>query len=544
VSPLLLIDTRQVSGTALHAYLGPSDLSAQAFLAWNDDDLYIAAKVKDDWHRPLGAKVYGVSEIPPADSVVITVDPKRDTRTLGRDLGRSEDTEFWLADVPGAGKGMVVQWDRFRGQADWTKGATLVVARDDSLKVTTYEARIPWQAVLPLDGRPLVGAIYDLQVVVNDLDEITDIMPQTRVGWTFGVGPRIDPGLLGAVMLFDDVEGPELDLPAFPAPPVQSEDAVPGPRYWVELYDALRATTPTPFAAAAGDPRAVLSADRRRHLETLEGHLASFPRVDFLEFQHRIHRRMARECAGIVTTGLPYFWDHVLSDVRRRLDLAVPEQGVRVIRLPQSGWLVLSKAAKFAIDPAGYGVEHTLFEALDFVLLTDPLDLSKRNDQLLIRMLLTGKTFITHIAFHLPGIDASKLTLAQPGQSYEHKGLRISVLGDRDEEGNLGLSVGYHVRWPDGVILVHAGTAATAEQLPPDGKSVHLLLLSAEHLAPVAVGHRMAAKLTVLDDVFQCARRAGGDGRVSLTSALDLQGSLRPNSSLLLAPGEGVSAKN
>jgi hypothetical protein len=539
-SPLLLLDTRQVSGTALRAYLGPSDLSAQAFLAWNADDLYVAVKVKDDWHRPLGGRTQGVGEIPPADNVMLTFDPGRDTRALGRDPGRSEDREFWLADVEGEGKGRVVQWDRFRGTARWADGASLAVARDQELRVTTYETRLPWREILPAGTAPDAGAIYDLQVVVNDLDEVTDIMPQTRVGWTFGTGPRIDPGLLGSFQLLAAAQGPEIELPEFPSPPLPSEDPVPGPRYWIGLYDDLRATDPVPFTPAHGDPRAALGPERLRRLETLESHLASFPRVDFLEFQQRIHRRMSRECAGIVATGLPWFWDHVLADVRRRLEAAVPERGARVFRLPQSGWLVLSKEAKFAIDPAGYGVEHMLFDVLDFVLLTDPLDMCKRNDQLLLRMLLTGKTFVTHIAFHLPSIDAAKLTLAQPGQGYDHAGLRVSVLGDRDEQGHVPLSVGYHVRWPDGLTLVHAGTAAIAEQLPREAREVELLLLSAEHVAPVAIGHKMAAKTTILDDVLVCADRPGADARVTLDAALELQASLRPHASMLLAPGESV----
>lgn len=540
-SPILLLDTRQVSGTAYRSYLGPSDLSAQAFLTWNDEDLYVAVKVKDDWHRPLGARVAGVSEIPPADNVMFTFDPNRDTRVLGRDLGRSEDSEFWLADVEGAGKGDVVRWDRFRGTAGPVDGGKVAVTRDDALKVTTYEARIPWRAILPVGSKAEVGSVIDLQVVANDLDEPTDFMPQTRIGWTFGTGPRIDPGLLGSFVLLGDVDGPQIDLPEFPSPPLAKEDPVPGPRYWVELYDALKVTPARPFAGENGDPRAVLG-PRLRQLETLEGHLATFPRVDFLEFQQRIHRRMSRECAGIVATGLPYFWDYVLSDVRRRAETATPEDGVIVFRLPQGGWLVLSRTAKFAIDPAGYGVEHLLYSMLDFVLLTNPLDMCKRNDQLLVRMLLTGKSIATHIGFHLPTIEAGKLVLAEPGHGYDTQGLHITVLGDRDEEGNLPLSVGYHVRWPDGMVLVHAGKVATADQLPRDARVVDLLLLSADHMAPAVVGHRIAAKTTILDDVLQCASRPGGDGRVTLEQALALQAALRPNTSLLLAPGESATA--
>ncbi|MEZ5966635.1 MAG: hypothetical protein R3F56_22550 [Planctomycetota bacterium] len=536
-SPLLLLDTRQVSGTAFRSYLGPSDLSAQAFLVWDTSDLYVAVKVKDDWHRPLGARTYGVDEIPPADNVMLTFDPKRDTRAYGRDLGRSDDREFWLADVPGAGKGRVVCWDRFRGTAGYVDGGALAVTRDEKLKVTTYEVRLPWSSILTADIEPAIGTILDLQVVVNDLDEVTDVMPQTRVGWTFGVGPRIDPGLFGSFVLLGDVDGPHIDLPEFPSPPPAKEDPVPGPRYWVEFYEQLRATEPKPYEAADGDPRVALGA-RLRALETLESHVAAFPRVDFLEFQQRIHRRMSRECAGIVATGLPYFWNYVLADVRRRVEAATPEAGFVLFRLPQGGWIVLSKQAKFAIDPAGYGVEHLFYEVLDFVLLTSPLDSTKRNDQLLVRMLLTGRTLATHIGFHLPAIEAGKLAIAEVGQGYDTKGLRISVLGDKDADGNLPLSVGYHVRWPDGVVLVHSGKSSVASQAPRDGGDVDLLILSADHVAPVAAAHGFAPKLTVLDDVLTCSTRPGGHGRITLEQAFDLQSNLRANRSVIVGPGE------
>lgn len=543
VSPLLLIDTRQVSGTAMGAYRGPSDLSAQVFLAWNKSDLFISAKVRDDWHRPLGARLYGVTEIPPADNLILTIDPLRDTRALGRDLGRSEDREVWLADVPDEkhGRGRVVLWDRFRGQAAYSASGASAISRDDKLGITTYEARVPWSDLLPGGVEPKVDLLLDLQVVVNDLDEVTDIMPQTRVGWTFGTGVRIDPGLLGTVVLSGDLDGPELALPEFPSPTPPKEDPVPGPRYWVEFYDALKATTPVTFGKDSGDPRVALGDKRYRQLQTLEGHLALFPRVDFLELQQRIHRRMSRECAGITATGLPYFWDHVVADLRRRVETAVPERGARVLRLPQGGWLVLSKETKFAIDAAGYGVEHYFYDVLDFVLLTDPLEISKRNDQLLLRLLHTKKAMISHIAFHLPSVDMTKLTVAEPGRGYDHKGLTVTVLGDRDEKGNVATSVGYHIRWPDGTTLVHPGLFANAEHFPREFRVVDLLILPAEHIAPTAMAHRTAAKLTVLDDVLLCARRPGGEGRITLDQALELQSSLLPHASMLLAPGEGVT---
>ncbi len=539
-SPVLLLDTRQLSGTAMQAYRGPSDLATQLFFAWDAEDLYVAAKVRDDWHRPLGARVQGVAEIPPADSILLTFDPKRDTRALGRDLGREDDREFWLAQVDGAGAGRVVLWDRFRGKARECEGGRLALVRDDKLGVTTYEARLPWAEILPPGSKSMANLPLDMQVVVNDLDEVTDIMPQTRIGWTFGTGPRIDPGVFGTLFLLPDAEEGEIHLPPVPPRTRLADDPVPGPRYWVEFHDRLRETAPQIFHAEQGDPRAALSEPRRRVLTTLDEHLGGFPRVDFLEFQYRIHRRMRRETAGIVATGLPYFWDHAMADVRRRLDAPPPEHGFRLLRLPQSGWVVVSRQAVFAIDPAGHGLEQLLFEKLDFVLLTDPLDACKRNDQLLIRMLATGRAFVTHIAFHLPALDTGKLNLAEPGREYPQKDLRIAVLGDRDDKGNVTTSIGYVVRWPDGTTLALAGLFARADQIPQDLRDVDALILSAEHITPPLAGQRVAAKLTILDDILQCARRAGGEGRVDLEGAFELQGNLRPHDSVILAPGDAL----
>lgn len=539
-SPVLLLDTRQLSGTAMQAYRGASDLAAQLFFAWDDQDLYVAAKVRDDWHRPLGARTYGVGEVPPADSVLLTFDPKRDTRSLGRDLGREDDREFWLAQVDGEGAERVVLWDRFRGTARWSDGGRLVIARDDKAGVTTYEARLPWSEVLPPGMHPAPNLPLDMQMVVNDFDEVTDVMAQTRLGWTFGTGPRIDPGVFGTLFLMTPVEGAELRLPEVPPRTRLADDPVPGPRYWVEFYERLRKGPPQVFDPEHGDPRNALTEARRGALTSLDAHLAGFPRVDFLEFQHRIHRRMRREAAGVVATGLPYFWDHVLADVRRRLDAPAPEHGFRLFRLPQDGWVVVSKEATFAIDPAGYGLEQLLFEKLDFVLLTDPLDACKRNDQLLLRMLATGRAFVTHIGFHLPAVDVSKLALAEPGREYEQEGLRVAVLGDRDGEGKVTTSIGYVVRWPDGTTLGHTGLFARADHVPPDLRQIDAMILSAEHATPLVAGQRIAAKLTVLDDVLQCARRAGSEGRVSLDGAFELQATLRPHRSVILAPGEAL----
>src|SRR5690606_1651088 len=145
--PLFLDDPRQVSGTALGAYRGLGDVAGRVFLLWDDEALWVAASVLDDWHIRIDADSPRDTEIPPADALILTFDPARDTRSLGADRGRSDDISFWLAEVEGQGR-QVVRWDRYRGTAGFAEGGQLVVRRDADAGQTTYEARLPWAAIL------------------------------------------------------------------------------------------------------------------------------------------------------------------------------------------------------------------------------------------------------------------------------------------------------------------------------------------------------------------------------------------------------------
>ncbi len=286
--PLILDDVRQVSGTEFGAWRGRSDLAARAFLMWDADALYVALNVLDDWHVKLAKDSPRLSEIPPADDVVVTIDPGRDTRSLGNDLGRADDAEFWLAEVEGQGR-LVVRWDRFRGTARYADGAEAVVHRDDDEHVTYYEARLPWAEILPHGTKPAAGLAFGLQLVVSDFDEPTDPLPQTRVGWTFGMGPRIDPGLFGSVMLVDasseDLGGATVPLPEVPPAPKIAEPPVPGDDYWIGLFDRLRAHGPQIVDADTPDPRFAGGKERLQALSDVDRQCAEFPRVDFLEYQ-------------------------------------------------------------------------------------------------------------------------------------------------------------------------------------------------------------------------------------------------------------------
>lgn len=539
--PMLLDDVRQITGTQLGAWRGAHDFAARAFLLWDEDYLYIGVVVRDDWHRALTKDTPRLQEIPPADCVVVTIDPGRDTRAVGLDEGRRDDREYWLADVEGQGT-RVVAWDRFRGTAAFAEGAHCVIKADRQAGTTVYEAGIPWADVLLVGDKPAARRVLDMQVVANDYDEATDAMPQTRLGWTFGTGDSIDPGLLGSVMLWPKGSPLPETLPEFPPPVEPATEPVPPQSYWVDFLASLKSSPPQAVTGDSGHPSEVGGLERLHRLESLEHHLATFPRVDYLEYLQRTQRRMRREVAGVVKIGLPFFWQHCLEEVRRQASGEAPEHGFRLFRLPEGGWLVRSKEANFAIDPRGANIETQIGAALDFVLLTSPLDVTRRSDQMLLRLTAVKRPFYTHIRFHLPAVEASKMSLVEIGQTYTTSGLKVKVLGRKNDEGMVTHTIGYQVEWPDGTTLVHSAQALQEDEFP-DGQRTDLLILSPRHPRANRVGQQLAAKLTVVDETFECAVVPGATGRFPLAMAFELQNGLRPQPSILLAPGESVTVE-
>ena len=541
--PIALDDVRQVSGTALGAFRARDDIAARAFLAWDDDDLYIAVAAEDDLHVQLPADRSMVNEIPPADSVLFTFDPDRDTRAIGNDAHRAEDTSFWLADVEGQGNRLVL-WDRFRGGARFAQGGACMVSRDKDRRLTTYEARIPWAEILPHGRKPAAGMAIGAQIVISDYDDPTDPMPQTRIGWTFGMGPLIDPGLFGTLMLVDTPAKDAAKMRAIPEPPPvpeTKEPPVPEAAYWIGLANRITKSEPAFVAHDTADPAFAGGPEWHDLLIELDKRIAEFPRVDFLEYQNEIHRRMNRECAGIAARGLPYFWDSQLEATLRRANAEPPETGFALWRLPQGGWLLRSRQATIAIDPAGYRVEKLIDSKLDMILLTAPLDPTRRNDQLLARAALSEPKppIFNHIAIALPGVEAKNFPLVVPGQEYDRAGLKVKVCGYVDKDGMVGRSVGYRVRWPDGTTLVVSGVELVEEAVDREG-GIDCLLLSAMHPYARSLGQRLAPRLTVVDDVFRCADIPGAEGRAKIEDAFDLQNGLRPSRSVVLMPGQSI----
>lgn len=542
--PIALDDGRQLSGTAFGAFRSRDDLAAKVFALWDADALWLGIVVLDDWHVRLRQDSPRISEIPPADAVSIRFDPARDTFSLGADPGRAEDSEFWLADVEGQGR-KVVFWDRYRSTARFADAAECVVQRDAERRLTIYEARLPWAEILPHGDEAEARKVFDLQIEVDDFDEPTDPIAQTRLGWNFGMGPRIDPGLMGSAMLADvtpaDLGDGGFPMPPFPDPPAESDPPpIPPLEHWLGLLEGLEDHPPERVGAGTVDPSSVGGVARRTTLESLDRHCAAFPRADFLGYQNRIHRRMNREAEGIAQRGLPLFWQRGLDRLADRLR-EPPERGFRVHRLPQGGVVVQSKSATVAIDPAGYRVERVLDPLVDLVILTTPQDPTRRNDPLSLR-LLSGerrRPVLMHLAIHLPGLSAEEIPLVQNGQEHVHGDLTVRALGHTDGEGRVSTSFAYWLRLADGSDLLVAANVLDEVQVDAEDP-IEALLLSPRHPRGRPLAHRLAPGVVLVDEALQCAIGPGAIGRVPLQAAWDFQDGLRPLDSVLLAPGDSV----
>ena len=536
-----LDDRRQLSGTAHNAWRGSEDLSAIAFMMWDADALWFACSVRDDWHRALEAATLSLSEIPIADAVVLTFDPERNTRAIGPDPGRREDREFWLADEAGR---QVVQWDRLRGTARTLEepAARVVVLHDKEKGITSYEARLPWSEILPVGKKPAIGTVLDVQITINDFDETTDSMPQTRAGLTFGIGPFVDPGMLASLMLAPDAAALNGVVPTFPAKPGIAEPPLPGKEFWEQLTARLVQSPPVAHDGSSV-PADCGGTKRLTVLQAIEEQVASFPRVDFVEFHQRIHRRMTREAAGYTARGLPSWWLQRLQSVSKQAEDPVPEGVVRVFRLPLGGWLFRSALGNFLVDPSGPDLAHWLWGAAEFCILTQPLDQTTRNDQLLIGMFTAEppRPAFHHIMFHLPLVPMQKMPLVETGKTYGHtSGVQVHSLGKAKADGSVTYSGSYLVELPKGPRILLAAQNLRAEDLGEG--AVDLVVLSPLNAEAATIVKKVNPGMVIIDGAFVC-QSLPTQSRITLRQLHAMQAQLQPTRSVLLAPGESWEVK-
>lgn len=164
-----------------------ADLSAAAYLAWDDECFYLAARVRDN----VFSEQYRGTLIWLGDSIQFAVDPLCD----GGDVYQEDDYEYGLALTR---SGLETwQWAGPPYKPGPAPGIRAVVTRRGWR--TSYEIAVPWALLAPLS--PQAGRGFGLSLLFNDDD--ADGEGRTYLEWGGGIAERKRPNEFQQVLLVD-----------------------------------------------------------------------------------------------------------------------------------------------------------------------------------------------------------------------------------------------------------------------------------------------------------------------------------------------------
>jgi hypothetical protein len=246
--------------------------------------------------------------------------------------------------------------------------------------------------------------------------------------------------------------------------------------------------------------------------------------------------------AGISARGLPFWWRQRLESVSKVAEDPVPAGTVRLFRLPMGGWLFRTPQQGFVVDAAGGDLADWILGGTEFCVLTQPMDMVRRNDQLLVRMFLaeSPRPVLSHIAFHLPAVAMEKMPLVEPGRSHTHgSGVNVHALGRPLPDGSVTWSCSYRIEIPAGPKILLVGPDLHEHEV--EGP-VELMVLSSRNVEALKIVQKVKPDLVVFDDAFYCSSHPSLL-RVTLRDLHSLQKTLAPQRSLILAPGESSDVR-
>ncbi len=172
------------------SYKGNDDLSADVVFEWDEENLYMLAKVTDDvMNQPYtSAGIWGGDCIQMGLSYNGAADPDE---TLFTEVGfalTSEGTQ-------------IQRWSNEKGATGETKDAKAVVVRQGDQ--TIYELSMPWRELIKDGAEIKANSVVRFNMIVNDNDGAG------RWGWieyAQGIGVEKDGSLFGRMNLIDDRE--------------------------------------------------------------------------------------------------------------------------------------------------------------------------------------------------------------------------------------------------------------------------------------------------------------------------------------------------
>lgn len=172
-------------------YGGSGDLSGQAWVTWDEDNLYLSASIIDD----VFAHPSAGSEIWKNDSLQFAVAqgmPGTENKWYEFTLSQTSDGPLLYRSRAPEGSGGKPITNR-----------QLAIIRDEANAVTAYELAIPWSELAPII--PKIESVFSFSFLVNDNDGAGR---KGFIEWGAGIGGSKDPGLFRPVFLMPPAPAP------------------------------------------------------------------------------------------------------------------------------------------------------------------------------------------------------------------------------------------------------------------------------------------------------------------------------------------------
>lgn len=187
-------------------WTGDADASARVWVAWDEENLYLCARIRDEAHMQRGTP----EDFWKQDSLVLALDAGRDSLPADQPDGGPDtnDYEFVIARANDSDQAQVF-CVRAGEDSPFTRGVIDVpvsVRVEDDFEF--FELALPWDALAPLSPRP--GQAVPLSFLYADADYPDERLPYW-MELSSGIHGGKDPAAFPAFILQDSPSEPQLE---------------------------------------------------------------------------------------------------------------------------------------------------------------------------------------------------------------------------------------------------------------------------------------------------------------------------------------------
>ena len=197
--PVPLIGNNQITNKAGDYTWSPENLSAVGYLMWDETNLYLAFKVRDDVHYTSGSDRLDEEGFIQGDSLILGVDPTH----RGPDVDMKSFAYYLSSEAPGGGSGThtIIRPSQYSGGRQsghlFKDSSVYDIAVKTDNGTCIYELRIPLTEI-GIYGN--LGTKIGLSIQLNDNDGNGRV---AQMNWGDGLFPKFSPGSFGVVTFIE-----------------------------------------------------------------------------------------------------------------------------------------------------------------------------------------------------------------------------------------------------------------------------------------------------------------------------------------------------